>query len=144
SVAGLGAGSRVLFPAGDRARATLADGLLEAGAGVERVEAYRTLPLAVDAAACAAQVDRGEVEAVTFASPSAAEALARALDLNRFRHLLARLAVASIGPTTSAALAALGRRADAEASIATFDGLVAATAAALVSRIPTVAGGSPR
>jgi uroporphyrinogen-III synthase len=142
--AGLGAGSRVLFPAGDRARATLADGLLEAGAGVERVEAYRTLSLAVDAAACAAQVDRGEVEAVTFASPSAAEALARALGLNRFRHLLARLAVASIGPTTSAALAALGRPADAEASIATFDGLVAATGAALVSRIPTVAGGSPR
>ncbi len=142
--AGLGAGSRVLFPAGDRARPTLAGGLAAAGAAVERVEAYRTLSLAVDAARCAAQVERGEVEAVTFASPSAAEALARALGVSRFRQLLARLAVASIGPTTSAALTALGRTADAEASIATFDGLVAATAAALTPRTPAIAGGSAR
>jgi uroporphyrinogen-III synthase len=149
AAAGDARGARVLFPASSLARDTLVTGLVELGAEVARVEAYRTLPAALDAATCFAQLDGGAVDAITFASPSAVDGLANAFGRRRLLAVLDRLAVASIGPTTSEALAALGRTPDAEASPSTVDGLADAVVVALStrSRMTTAAGaaaGAPR
>lgn len=124
------AGSRVLFPASDRADDRLAGGLAGLGAEVVRVEAYRTLPAALDAASCLAAAARGEVDVVTFASPSAVDGLAAALGDAGLAALLRETAVAVIGPTTAGALVRRGRVPDAIASPATLDGLVAAARSA--------------
>lgn len=120
------AGARVLFVAGDRARDALECGLAALGARVERVEGYRALPRPLQRDALLADVAAGRVEALAVTSPSSLESLAAALAPTELGVLLGRLAVASIGPTTSAALAALGRGPDAEASPSTFDGLAMA------------------
>lgn len=132
--AGVGPGSRVLFPAASDARPALEQGLARLGALVERVEAYRLRPAPVDPEDCRQAIAAGRVDAITFASPSAAAALAAAFGLHLFRALTARLAVISIGPTTSEELVRLGRAPDAEASPSTFDGLVDATERALAGR----------
>lgn len=123
-------GRRILFPASDRAAATLPDGLAALGAEVVRVEAYRTAHGELDVASCRGKIARGEVEVVTFASPSAIEGLAAALGEAALADLFAAAAVAAIGPTTAAALARRGRVADAIASPATLDGLAAAARSA--------------
>ncbi len=127
------AGRRFLFPASDRAAETLPAGLAALGADVVRVEAYRTTTAPVDAATIAARlrsVNRGEVDVVTFASPSAVDGLADALGDTALDQLLERSAVAVIGPTTAGALVRRGRPADAVAELATLDGLVGAVALA--------------
>jgi uroporphyrinogen-III synthase len=124
------AGCRILFPASDRAADTIVAGLTALGAEVVRVEAYRTTASALDLRSCLAAAARGEVDVLTFASPSSVDALADALAATPFSVLLASAAVAAIGPTTAAALARRGRPADAIAAPATLDGLAAAAAAA--------------
>ncbi|HLF55589.1 MAG TPA: uroporphyrinogen-III synthase, partial [Thermoanaerobaculia bacterium] len=128
------AGARILFPSSSLARETLGDGLAALGAVLERVEAYRTLPARLDVGACYAQLDAGAVDAVTFTSPSAIDGLERAFGREELRALLDRVVVATLGPTTSAALAALGRAPDAEAAPSTLDALVAAVERALAHR----------
>ncbi len=130
AAAGDAAGARVLFPAADRAATTLETGLAALGAEVLRVEAYRTLAAPLDRARCLAAAGRGEVDVVTFASPSAVDGLAESLGEPALRDLLARAAVAAIGPTTAESLARRGRAADAVADPSTLDGLVAAVRAA--------------
>ena len=122
--------ARILFPASDRAADTLIDGLVALGAEVVRVEAYRTVSAALDAAPCLAAASRGEIDVVTFASPSAVDGLAEALGEAQLAQLLAHTAVAAIGATTSGALAHRGRPADAIADRATLDGLVGAALSA--------------
>lgn len=127
------AGRRVLFPASDLAAQTLPAGLAALGAEVVRVEAYRITTAPVAAALFAARLEtvaRGEVDVVTFASPSAVDGLAGALGEPALAQLLDRSAAAVIGPTTAGALARRGRTADAVADPATLDGLVAAVALA--------------
>lgn len=124
------AGQRVLFPASDLAASALPRGLAALGADVARVEAYRTALAPLDTARCLAAAARGEVDVLTFASPSAVDGLAAALGDSRLTPLLAAAAVAAIGPTTAAALARRGRTPDAIASPATLDGLVAAALSA--------------
>jgi uroporphyrinogen-III synthase len=138
ALAGVGRGARALFPASAIARDALADGLEELGVEVERVEAYRTLPASLDVGACFAQLDAGAVDAVTFASPSAVDGLARAFGRRAFAGVLERPAIAAIGPTTSAALAALGRLPDAEAAPATLEGLADAVVDALAARAASI------
>lgn len=127
------AGKRILFPASDRAAEALPVGLAALGAEVVRVEAYRTTAPAVAAATLAtrlAAVARGEVDVVTFASPSAVDGLACALGEPALAQLLSGSAAAVIGPTTAGALARRGCAADAVADPATLDGLVEAVALA--------------
>ena len=130
SAAGDAAECRILFPASDRAASTLVHGLAALGAEVVRVEAYRTTVAALDLRSCLTAAARGEVDVLTFASPSSVDALADALAPTAFSVLLASAAVAAIGPTTAAALARRGRPADAVAEPATLDGLADATVAA--------------
>lgn len=130
AAAGDAADCRILFPASDRAAGTIVAGLAALGAEVLRVEAYRTTSNALDLGRCLGAAARGEVDVLTFASPSSVEALADALAATPFSVLLASAAVAAIGPTTAAALARRGRPADAIATPATLDGLAAAAVAA--------------
>src|ERR671912_538294 len=116
------AGAQVLWPRSDIAGRELPDALTAAGALVIEPEAYRTSTTQPNALGTfTAMLDEGSVEAVAFFSPSAATGLARAFDRGSMGALasgngstLARLAgrteVASIGPSTSAALEALGAR----------------------------------
>ncbi len=72
------AGARVLFPAASGAAPTVEEEFTAVGARVTRVEAYRTVVTPPPAAVVRADLAAG-VDAVTFASPAAVEALDRAL-----------------------------------------------------------------
>ncbi|MEJ0037452.1 MAG: uroporphyrinogen-III synthase [Gammaproteobacteria bacterium] len=99
---------RVLFPASSRALPTIAKGLAQLGAQVKQVEAYRTEAAALDLNECRDWIGRGEIGAVTFASPSAVIELERALGKDDFDKLLKSAAAVAIGPTTARVLTELG------------------------------------
>ncbi len=124
--AGDAAGRRILFPASNLAAETLQSGLAALGAEVVRVEAYRTAASGLTGAPCLEALARGEVDVVTFASPSAVDGLAEALGEPGLTHLLAHAATAVIGPTTARALARRGHAPDAVAVAGTLAGLVEA------------------
>jgi uroporphyrinogen-III synthase len=124
------AGARVLLPQADIARPHLADGLGARGAQVDAVTAYRTVP-GPGAAALLAELRAGDMDAVTFASPSAVTYLldglmAEGLARDEARALLARAALVAIGPTTAGALRDAGLPVASVAEPHTAEGLVAA------------------
>jgi uroporphyrinogen-III synthase len=97
------AGKRVFLPRPADGRPELLEGLVAAGAEVVAVEAYRTVPAAAEAILpLAAWIEAGEVDAVAFASPSAVKAVVGGLG-DRV-HVLRRVVLAAIGPTTADAL----------------------------------------
>lgn len=117
-------GTLVLWPRSDIARDELRDGLTAAGAGVVDPVAYRTVAVRPpDADTCARALAAGEVDAVTFLSPSSAVNFAAALGESTLANLPGRTVVASVGPTTSAALAELGAPPAIEAPARTAAGL---------------------
>ncbi len=127
------AGARVLIARAERGRPELREHLRDAGARVDDVVAYRTLGYA-DAetgAQARALARRGPETIITFTSPSTARAFARAIDgaeglgAPRRTDPSARPRIASIGPTTSAALRELGLPVDIQAQPHTADGLLA-------------------
>ena len=120
-------GMRVLYPASSRALPMIAKGLAQLGAVVTQVEAYRTeASAALDVAACRAKIDRNEIGAVTFASPSAVIELERALGREHFEKLFSNAGAVAIGPTTARVLTELGRT-PVLAESATLRGLANAT-----------------
>ena len=100
---------------------------------MRQVEAYRTEAALLDANDCRAWIDREEIGAVTFASPSAVIELERALGSAYFTRLLEKAAVVAIGPTTARALAERGRTA-VLAESATLSGLAHTTLRLLQTR----------
>jgi uroporphyrinogen-III synthase len=120
-------GMRVLYPASSRALPMIAKGLAQLGADVTQVEAYRTdAATGLDVAECRARIDRNEIGAVTFASPSAVIELERALGREHFEKLFSSAAAVAIGPTTARVLTELGRT-PVLAESATLRGLANAT-----------------
>ena len=119
-------GTKVLFPASSRALPTIAAGLTQLGATVVQVEAYRTEPSTLDVGSCRAWIERNEIAAVTFASPSAVIELERALGKEHFDRLLKGTQVVAIGPTTARELVERGR-APVVAESATLRGLALTT-----------------
>lgn len=119
-------GAHVLFPASSRALPTLAEGLRKLGVEVLQVEAYRTEAGALDVKQCGSIIDRGDVGAVTFTSPSCVDELAHALGRELFGRLLARSAAVTLGATTAQALADRGFE-SILAEPATLDGLATTT-----------------
>jgi uroporphyrinogen-III synthase len=119
----------VLYPRSDLARDALASGLAAAGAIVQEVEAYRTLPETEVDPEARRLAERGEVDVVTFASPSSVRNLAAALggDLSA----LIRARVVCVGPITARAAEEHGLPPHAVATDASVAGLVAAATAAL-------------
>lgn len=126
-------GLRVLFPASSRALPTIAKGLEVLGAHVTQVEAYRTEPSALDVTTCREWIERNEIGAVTFASPSAVIELERALGKDDFDKLFTSAAAVAIGPTTARVLTELGRT-PVMAESATLRGLASTAFKLLQSR----------
>jgi uroporphyrinogen-III synthase len=125
-------GLRFLWPRSDRARRTLPDALLAGGAALTEVVAYRTLPAEpTTSGAFLRFLERGEIAAVTFMSPSSAQGLARALGHADLRVVSRHAIVASVGPTTSDALRELGAPPAAEAQTRTAASLAEAVVCAL-------------
>jgi uroporphyrinogen III methyltransferase/synthase len=122
------AGRRFLVPRPEAGGAVLSEGLRAAGATVDEVVVYRTLPAEVDAEALRAQLGSGEVDALTFTSPSTVRNFAALLDPET-RRALGACRVAAIGPTTAEALRREGFEVHVVPEQATVAGLVAALAA---------------
>jgi uroporphyrinogen III methyltransferase / synthase len=126
-------GRRVLLPRAARGRDVLPEGLASAGALVDVVSLYRTLPDTAAAAALGARVARGELDALTFASPSAARAFAAGLS-EPARAAARRTIVAALGPVTAKALRAAGLAPDVMPERAEAGALIEALAEAVRAR----------
>jgi uroporphyrinogen III methyltransferase/synthase len=117
------AGDCVLLPLSTLAAPDLEAGLKARGAHPYRMEIYET----VAARLTGTEIDSiSAADAVTFASPSAARALAEALAARELRGRLV-----SIGPTTSLAVRAALGRVDAEAADRSMESLAMAVEEAL-------------
>src|SRR5262249_37678078 len=139
AAAGTLEGARVLWPRADLARRALAVALSRAGATVVAPAAYRTAPAPPASMVPLKQaLDKGTLDAIAFWSPSSAQHLALGLGHESLASLAGKLLVASIGPTTSAALAALGLPADVEAP----EPSTAHLATALAARLRDAEGGA--
>jgi uroporphyrinogen III methyltransferase/synthase len=126
--AGFGAGierARVLIPRAQVAREALPSLLRSAGAHVDVVAAYKTVPPTAQAVdALVAQLKAGKVDAVTFTSSSTARNLVEML--GDHAGLLRGTRLFSIGPVTSKTLADKGFSGVSEAREYTIDGLTEA------------------
>jgi len=118
--------ARVLYATAAGARDVLPEGLAAAGAEVDVLPAYRSVPDDEGAAALRGAVEGGAVDLVTFTSASTVHGFVAAVGEGAAR----RVPAVSIGPVTSEAARAAGLRVVAEASESTIGGLVAAVAAA--------------
>ncbi len=120
------AGRRVLLPRSDRAGAELTAALRAQGAEVVDVVAYHTgTPESFDRNIAEA-IARGEVDVVTFLSPSAFHHVVEAVGLETLRGVTDRVALAAIGPVTAAAIRQAGLRVEIEAKESTTSALVSA------------------
>jgi len=123
--------ARVLFPASAIARDVIPDGLSKLGAKVDRVTAYRMVTLPLDEAACRASVEAGEVQVITFASPSALNAFRAGIGEDLFGRLASGTPAAAMGPTTAEALGEAGWVSLAVAETPTLQGLADAAGRAV-------------
>ncbi len=131
------AGKRVLLPCSNRAGAELSTALAAEGANVVEVIAYWTVvPLSFDPAVSVA-IARGEVDVVTFMSPSAFHHLAESVGWESLRALVGRVAFAAIGPVTAGAIRETGLPAEIEAREASAASLVAAISHHFNQRLPS-------
>ncbi len=103
-------GKSVLVPRSNRGDERMLRGLLEAGANVTDVVAYRTLEAGEVNAEALAQLRAGNVDAILFASPSSFHNLSSAIPTPELALLSARVNFAAIGPTTARALREAGVR----------------------------------
>ncbi len=119
-------GARVLLPRADIAPPDLAVGLMDRGAMVHSVVAYRTVPAEGLAVEAGRVLEADGVDTACFTSSSTVRNLVEALDGDVAR--LGALTVACIGPVTAATARELGVRVDLVAREHTVAGLVAALA----------------
>jgi uroporphyrinogen-III synthase len=115
-------GSRVLYAAAADARDVVPTGLRALGATVDIVEMYKSIPDPTAGEVLTAALDGGEVDLVTFASPSAVDAYAALVGPDR----ASKTRAVSIGPITSAAARAHSIIVVAEAAESTVAALVEA------------------
>lgn len=102
-------GERVLVARAAEARDVLVNLLRAVGARVDEVPAYRTRPERVEAAGeLRAALQKGRVDVVTFTSSSTVRHFAGLFPGDDVAELLRGVAVACIGPVTSATALALG------------------------------------
>ncbi len=127
-------GTRILWPRSAIADPLVADALSAAGASVDAPIAYRTVlvrPAGIEGFLGDLNVHR--IAAVAFLSPSSARGLAAALPGNDLTALHGRTLVASLGPSTSAALRRLGAPPDVEPAVRSADALAEAICRALAA-----------
>ena len=108
------------------ANADLPDALAEIGAIVDDIAIYKTVPETEDRdGACERLLDSG-ADWVTFTSRSTVEHFHARFDLPKLMKKFSKLKLASIGPETSKAIAALGLKPALVAKEHTTEGLIAA------------------
>ncbi len=100
----------------------LVEFLVEAGAWVENVALYTTVSIKGDSAGLTGKIEKGQIDWLTFASPSSVESFFEQIDARAVQK--GRVKVASIGPVTSERLKELGINVDIEAVEHTMDGLL--------------------
>jgi uroporphyrinogen III methyltransferase/synthase len=115
------AGCRVLLPRAAGARPVLPDRLRAAGAEVDVVVAYESVPDAGGIARLRRLVDAGEMDMVTFTAASTVRTY-----VSSEGPVLGRARIATIGPITASAVREVGLRVDVVASEYTVAGLVEA------------------
>jgi uroporphyrinogen III methyltransferase / synthase len=121
-------GKRLLIPRAAKARAILPDMLRQRGAHVDVVVAYQTVLPQIDVSTLCGVLSEGGIDMITFTSSSTASNFAVMLSGQDLPRLLARIAVACIGPITKKTVEDLGLRADVVAAEFTVPGLVSAIA----------------
>lgn len=126
-------GKRILLLRGDLARTQLAEALQAAGATCDDLVIYRTVPPATLPADALERLDAGEIDWITFTSPSSFQNLLALLGDAR-RERVRRILLASIGPVTSRAIREAGFTVAAEADPHNAAGLAAAIRRAVESR----------
>jgi uroporphyrinogen-III synthase len=119
-------GKRVLLPRGDLARDELPRELRARGAEVLEVVVYRTQPAEVKSSTWIERIRRGEIDVITFASPSTVQQFVLWVGSEQLAVIKDRFHAASIGPTTSAALREQGIDVAIEATPSTLADLTAA------------------
>jgi uroporphyrinogen III methyltransferase/synthase len=139
-------GRRVLLPRSDLAQGDLPRALREVAAQVIEVVAYRTVAPGVgtsvpsgrirgdeDSGAASGdamgRIRRGDVDVITFASPSAFHHFRELIDAETMQSFAARVSFAAIGPTTARAIREAGWLAPIEAAESTAQGFAEAIAA---------------
>ena len=127
-------GARVLFPRAEGAREALAEELRKAGAVVVEVDAFRTvrqpLPSGPGRDIYKMLLD-GEIDVVTFTSPSSVRNFVQALGEDQAADLLRTTIVACIGPVTADAC----ERLEIEANVVPKDYTMAGLVAAIVEHV---------
>lgn len=120
-------GRRVLLPRAQEGREAIPKALLEMGALVDDVAAYRTTPVGREALRDAfGEIEAGKIDMLTFASPSALDSFVKAAGEERARKWMKSARVASIGPATTAAAREWGVAPDMEAEESTIPGMTRA------------------
>jgi len=102
---------RVLIPRSQIARSVIADGLRAAGAEVDSVAFYENRRPEIDEADLRARLVAGELDALTFTSPSTVDHFLACLD-DQSRAAAGHCMIAAIGRTTAQRLEAVGLPAD--------------------------------
>jgi uroporphyrinogen III methyltransferase/synthase len=120
------AGKKVLLPRASRARDILPETLREWGAQVDVVEAYQTVLPRADVSALCGLLRDGKIDMVTFTSSSTVANFAAMFQNQDLTVLLAKVAVACIGPITNRTLKDLGMQAQVVAEEFTIAGLLRA------------------
>jgi uroporphyrinogen III methyltransferase/synthase len=116
-------GKKFLLPRADIAREALPRLLRDAGADVDVVTIYRTVPAREEIRRAAELVAEGKVDVVTFTSGSTVRGFFEEIDPKRLEE---KPLAASIGPITSAALREVGVAPRIEAETYTTEGLTEA------------------
>ncbi len=123
---GKSSGARLLLPRAKAGRDALPRLVRRAGARIDVVEAYRTVPDPTGRRVLSRAVRSGGSPVVTFTSASTVEHFVAAVGLRRARIFFRTASAASIGPITSRALLAHGIRLAVQAEPFTVDGLARA------------------
>ncbi len=115
-------GRRYLLPRAAQGRDILPDALRGAGAQVDAVAVYRTVPKTFDRDDLMGRLDRGELDALLFASPSAVRSFAEGLGAEL--PVARKAQVVALGAATADALAEVGLPADLQPEFATIDACI--------------------
>lgn len=102
------AGKKVLIPRAKEAREVLPEELRKAGAQVEILPVYETVPAKGKVQDFEAMLEMGEVQCITFASTSTVDNFFAMVSPETLKKLAPEVTLASIGPVTAKTLAGYG------------------------------------
>lgn len=115
-------GKKVLLLRSQLADRQLAEFLTKAAARIEQADIYTTVLNRIDSDLLKSRLDSGEIDWITFASPSSVDGFLQYVSADSINSCGAK--VASIGPVTSAALHQAGVTVQVTAEVHTIDGLI--------------------